>query len=61
MVCEDAQGNKFMVKAFNSSDNFLKLEEVTYLLIPFIQLECFNEYLEKCTRDSRPGTSSKII
>ncbi|XP_066020029.1 uncharacterized protein [Pocillopora verrucosa] len=27
MVCEDAQGNKFMVKAFNSSDNFLKLEE----------------------------------
>ena len=58
MVCEDAQGNKFMVKAFNSSDNFLKLEEVTYLLI---QLECFNEYLEKCTRDSRPGTSSKII
>ena len=61
MVCEDAQGNKFMVKEFNSSDNFLKLEEVTYLLIPFIQLECFNEYLEKCTRDSRPGTSSKII
>ena len=61
MVCEDAQGNKFMVKAFNSSDNFLKLEEVTYLLIPFIQLECFNEYLEKFTRDSRPGTSSKII
>ena len=43
MVCEDAQGNKFMVKAFNSSDNFLKLEEVTYLLIPFIQLECFNK------------------
>ncbi|CAH3168214.1 unnamed protein product [Pocillopora meandrina] len=27
MVCEDAQGNKFMVKAFNSRDNFLKLEE----------------------------------
>ena len=49
MVCEDAQGNKFIVKAFNSRDNFLKLEEVTSSLIPFIQLECFNEYLEKCT------------
>ncbi|XP_058943705.2 uncharacterized protein [Pocillopora verrucosa] len=27
LICEDAQGNKYMVKAFNSSDNFLKLEE----------------------------------
>ncbi|XP_022777434.1 uncharacterized protein LOC111318831 [Stylophora pistillata] len=27
LVCKDAQGNKFMVKAFNSSDKFLKLEE----------------------------------
>ena len=49
MVCEDAQGNKFMVKAFDSSDNFLKLEEVTSPLIPFIRLECFNEHLEQCT------------
>ncbi|XP_022791724.1 uncharacterized protein LOC111330978 isoform X2 [Stylophora pistillata] len=27
LVCEDAQGNKYMVKAFNSSDKLLKLEE----------------------------------
>ena len=48
-MCEDAQGNKYMVKAFNSSDNFLKLEEVTSSPIPFIQIECSNEYLEKRT------------
>lgn len=36
-MCEDAQGNKFMVKAFNSSENFLKLEEVISPLFPFIQ------------------------
>lgn len=27
LVCEDALGNKYMVKPFNSSDKFLKLEE----------------------------------
>ncbi|CAH3168220.1 unnamed protein product [Pocillopora meandrina] len=27
-MCEDAQGNKYTVKAFNSSDNFLKFEEL---------------------------------
>ncbi|CAH3041110.1 unnamed protein product, partial [Pocillopora meandrina] len=49
LMCEDAQGNKYTVKAFNSSDNFLKLEEVTSSPIPFIQIECSNEYLEKRT------------
>ena len=48
-MCKDAQGCKYMVKAFNSSDNFFKLEEVTSSPILFIQIECSNVYLEKRT------------